>query len=52
MKSKKQAVKDLSNDIKINNNEEEFYSSINVTGLFSFENDTPITIGYSTVSRI
>ena len=28
--------------MEINNNEEEFYSSINVTGIFSYEKDTPI----------
>ena len=28
--------------MEINNNEEEFYASINVTGIFSYEKDTPI----------
>ena len=37
-----QAVEDVLSEMKINNNEEEIYSSINVTGIFSFEKDTPI----------
>ena len=37
-----QAVEDVLNDMEISNNKEEFYSSINVTGIFSFEKDTPI----------
>ena len=42
IKSKLQATEDVLNNMEINNNEEEFYSSINVTGIFSFEKDTPI----------
>ena len=41
-KSKMQAVEDFLNDMEINDNEEENYSSINVTGILSFEKDTPI----------
>ena len=42
IKSKLQAVEDVLNEMEINNNEEEFYVSINVTGIFSYEKDTPI----------
>ena len=42
IKRKLQAMDDVLNNMEINNNEEEFYSSINVTGIFSFEKDTPI----------
>ena len=41
-KSKMQAVEDVLKDMEINDNEEDFYSSINVTGIFSYEKDTPI----------
>ena len=41
-KSKMQATEDVLNNMEINNNEEEFYATINVTGIFSFEKDTPI----------
>ena len=37
-----QAVEDVLNAMEINDNEEIFYSSINVTGIFSYEKDTPI----------
>ena len=37
-----QTVEDVLKNMEINDNEEEFYSSINVTGIFSFEKDTPI----------
>ena len=37
-----QAVMDFLNDVEINDNEAELYSSVNVTGIFSFEKDTPI----------
>ena len=37
-----QAVEDFLNDMEINNNKKEYYSSFNVTGIFSFEKDTPI----------
>ena len=40
--SKMQAVEDVLRDMEIIDNEEEFYSSINVTSIFSFEKDTPI----------
>ena len=33
---------DFLNDAEINDNEEEYDSSINVTGIFSYEKDTPI----------
>ena len=39
-KSKMQAVEDVLRDMKIIDNEEEFYSSINVTGIFSFDKNT------------
>ena len=39
-KSKMQAVMDLLNDAEINENKEEYYSSINITGIFSYEKDT------------
>ena len=42
IKSKMQAAEDALNDMEINSNEEEFYSSINVTGIFGYEKDTPI----------
>ena len=42
IKSKMQAVEDVLIDMEINDNEEDFYSSINVTGIFSYEKDTPI----------
>ena len=41
-KSKMQTVKDVLKNMEINDNEEDFYSSINVTGIFSFEKDTSI----------
>ena len=41
-RSKLQATEDFLNSVKINNNEEEFYSSLNVSGIFSFEKDAPI----------
>ena len=37
-----QAVEDVLNAMEINDNEEKIYSSINVTGIFSYEKDTPI----------
>ena len=37
-----QAVEDVLRDMKIIDNEEEFYSSINVTGIFSFDKNIPI----------
>ena len=37
-----QTVEDVLKNMEMNDNEEEFYSSINVTGIFSFEKDTPI----------
>ena len=37
-----QAVEDVLNAMEINDNEEKFYSSINVTGIFRYEKDTPI----------
>ena len=40
--SKMQTIDDVLKNMEINDNEEEFYSSINVTGIFSFEKDTPI----------
>ena len=40
--SKMQTIEDVLKNMEINDNEEEFYSSINVTGSFSFEKDTPI----------
>ena len=36
-----QAVDDVLKNMEINNNEEDLYSSINVTGIFSFEKETP-----------
>ena len=37
--SKMQTIEDVLKNMEINDNEEEFYSSINVTGIFSFEKD-------------
>ena len=37
-----QAIEDVLNEMEINNNEQEFYSSINIADIFSFEKDTPI----------
>ena len=37
-----QAAEDALNDMEINSNEEEFYSYINVSGVFGYEKDTPI----------
>ena len=42
MKRKMQATEDALNNMETNNNEEESCASINVTGIFSFEKDTPI----------
>ena len=42
IKSKMQTVEYVLNEMEINNNEEEFYDSINVVGIFSYEKDTPI----------
>jgi len=41
-KSKLQATKDVLNVMEINTNEEEFYSSLNVSGIFSFGQNDPI----------
>ena len=41
-RSKLQATEEFLNSVRINNNEEEFYSSLNVSGIFSFEKDAPI----------
>ena len=39
-RSKLQATEEFLNSVRINNNEEEFYSSLNVSGIFSFEKKT------------
>ena len=41
-KSKLQATEDVLNSMEINSNEEEFYSSLNVSGIFSFDQNDPI----------
>ena len=41
-KSKMQTVEDVLKDMEINDNEEEFYACINITGIFSYEKGTPI----------
>ena len=42
IKSKLQATEDVLNDMEIDDNKGEFYSTINVAGIFSFEKDTSI----------
>ena len=51
IKSKMQAVEDVLKDMEINNIEEEFCSSINVTGIFSYETTLQLITGYTTVSK-
>ena len=41
-KRKLQATEDVLNAMEINTNEEEFYSSLNVSGIFSFDQNDPI----------
>ena len=41
-KSKLQTVEDVLKNMEINDNEEDFYSSIDVSGIYSYEKDTPI----------
>ena len=48
-KSKLQIVEHVFQDMKINDSEEDLYSSINVTGIYSYEKDSPLKTGYSTV---
>ena len=42
-RNKFQAVEYMLNNMKINTNEEEFFSSLNVSGIFNFEKEVPIS---------
>ena len=48
-KSKLQATKDVLNAMEINTNEIEFYSSLNISGIFSFGQMIQLKAGYTTV---